>query len=242
MAIRQPFTLTGQRLAPLLGAMLLLCSCAPPPGGAPSTALREQLEQIRRQQQDQAAQMQQMQQYLAQLQQQLMGEDAISAQIQNNLETPLQTEGTAPVTALAPPAAPTGFGAGQEITDLAVSASSYLTAFSNLAAGHMESAESGFAQFLNQFPDHQYAPNARYWLASAQLSLGKTASATENLRRLVVDPAGRDKAPAALLQLAQIYRQQGLTAQADDALEQLRNRYPDSPEAQHFNRSDEPVN
>ena len=39
------------------------------------------------------------------------------------------------------------------------------------------------------------------------------------------------------MQLAQIYRQQGYNLQADQLLNQLRNTYPDSPEAQHLYRS-----
>ncbi len=95
---------------------------------------------------------------------------------------------------------------------------------------------------MRDFPDHQYAPNARYWLANAQLSQGKTNLAINNLQIIITDPNAQNKAPAALKQLVQIYHQQGSQMQADDALEQLRNRYPESPEAQHFYRSEEPTN
>ncbi len=118
----------------------------------------------------------------------------------------------------------------------------YLAAFSNLAAGRLPAAESGFQGFLREFPDHQYSPNARYWLANAQLSQGKTNLAVTNLQQIIVNPNAQAKVPAALMQLAQIYRQEGQPIQADNVLEQLRNRYPESPEAQQFYRSNEPAN
>lgn len=228
--MKQPrsFLITG--LIPICGFILLLSSCAPTQGLAPSGALKAQLHEIKQQQQEQATQLQQLQQQLGQLQQQLTGENTISTQIQSNLETPEQL----------PP--PSQLSPNQEAVSIAASASSYLAAFSSLAAAQMASAETGFQEFLRDFPAHQYSPNARYWLANAQLSQGKTNLAIDNLRQIVVDPNAQAKAPAALAQLAQIYRQQGLPIQADNVLEQLRNRFPESPEAQQFYRGNEPTN
>ncbi|MEA3362952.1 MAG: tetratricopeptide repeat protein [Thermodesulfobacteriota bacterium] len=222
------FLTTG--LIPFLGLVLLLSSCAPTPSLAPSGALKDQLFEIKQQQQEQATQLQQLQQQLGQLQQQISGESIISAQIQGNLETPGQPLISVPLTP------------GQEAVSIAASASSYLAAFSSLAAGQMPSAEIGFQEFLRDFPAHQYSPNARYWLASAQLSQGKTNLAIGNLRQIIANPNARNKAPAALTQLAHIYRQEGLQIQADNVLEQLRNSFPESQEAQQIYRSDEPTN
>jgi len=97
----------------------------------------------------------------------------------------------------------------------------------------------GFEAFLKNFHDHEYAPNARYWLAEAQLAQGKTELAQANLQQLATNPEAKHKVPAALLQLAHIYRQQGRTTEADNVLEQLRNHYPESPEAQQLYRSAE---
>jgi len=128
--------------------------------------------------------------------------------------------------------------ASQEISALTASASSYLAAFTELASGHYASAETGFQNFLQEFPEHQYTTNARFWLADAQSAQGKLQLAESNLRQILSDPRGQVKAPAALLKLARIYRQQGLEPQADETLEQLRSTYPDSPEAQQFSRSE----
>lgn len=226
----------------LLGVVALMTSCAPATTGlAPTGSLSEQLNEIRSEQQKQALQYQQLQQQLALLQQQLNGEEIISTQIQNNTESPEFTEPQT-LTAAPLPESPLTFNLPQDVSAVAASASSYLAAFSDLAAGRWASAEQGFQEFLNMFSDHQYSPNARYWLANAQLSQGKTDLAMSNLRQILVDPRGQTKAPAALVQLAQLYRQQGQDPQADEVIEQLRTRYPESPEAQHFYRSEETNN
>lgn len=230
------FTLPMPRFFILAGFVALLSSCAPAPGMAPSGALKQQLADIKQQQLMQATQLQQLQQQLSQLKTQLGNgtispSDALPPSEENVLVAPMPVP---------PPS--NQLGANQEVADIAASASSYLAAFSNLATGNAVAAETGFTNFLAEFPDHQYAPNARLWLANAQLAQGKTNPAIANLNQIINDPNAQSKAPAALVQLAQIYRQAGLTTQADNVLEQLRERYPDSPEAQQFNRSNKPKN
>ncbi len=228
------------RFIPILGFVLLCSSCAPTTGIAPSGALKQQLHEIKQQQQEQAAQLQQLQHKISQLQQQLTAENLVSAQIQDNIESPQQSGATSPIIIV--PRSQSQVIPNQEAVKIAASASSYLAAFSNLAAGNFTAAETGFQEFLRDFPDHQYSPNARYWLASAQLSQNKTNLAINNLQLIISDPDAQKKTPAALMQLAQVYQQQGLQIQADNVLEQLRINYPESPEAQHFYRSEEPIN
>lgn len=217
------------RLAALFAVVLLSSSCAPAPGLAPSVALREQLQEIRQQQQDQAAQLQQVTRQLTLLQQAL-GIDTLDSQPADPFaEVDLAARQPADEWSAVPPPA----------VDLQLEpeVSAYLAAFSGLASGQPDLAEAGFERFLIAYPNHLHAPNARYWLARAQASQGKTEQAATNLKRIITDPAAQAKAPAALLQLAQIYRQQGLTKQAEDVVEQLRTSYPDSPEVQQLNRS-----
>ncbi|MCK5913896.1 MAG: tetratricopeptide repeat protein [Desulfuromusa sp.] len=238
--MKRPCPFLVAKFIPLLGLMLLLSSCATTTGVAPSGALREQLYQIKEQQQAQATQLQQLQQQLGQLTQQLTTKNIITASSENNLDIPGQL---APATDPLPivPVNSSQFDQNQEIITIAASASSYLAAFSNLAAGQLASAEIGFQDFLRDFPDHQYAPNARYWLANAQLGQGETDLAITNLQQIITNPNAQAKAPAALVLLAQTYRQVDLPIQADKILEQLRKHYPESPEAQQINRSEEPT-
>ncbi len=234
----RPFRLI--QLILLMGSVLLFCSCAPAPSLAPSGALKTQLFEIKQQQQEQANQMQELQLQLTQLHQQLIAEKVISQRPQDsaNNQVPQHTpaETGVPLPVIQEP-----FTFKQEVVNVAASASSYLAAFSNLAAGDLSSAEVGFQNFLRDFPEHQYSPNARYWLAMAQKSQNKNALATANFQQIIMNPNTQSKAPAALVQLAQIYQREGLQAQSDNVLEQLRNNYPESPEAQQIYRSSEPT-
>ncbi len=230
-------------LAFCCGCFLLLGGCAQQSGVAPSYALKEQLQDIRQQQQAQQQQLEQMQEQLARLQQEwrsatrpVAPQPAAGSEL---LPIP-QDQPVADETPTADVALPQSSVA--EMTAVADSAASYLAAFSNLASGQYQAAESGFANFLATYPDHQYAPNARFWLANAQASQGKTSQAVSNLRQIIADPAGQEKAPAALVQLIRIYRQAGLSFQADEAIEQLRNSYGNSAEAQQFLQSETAAN
>ncbi len=220
--------LTGSVALILL--VMLLSSCAPAPAVAPSGALSEQLQQIRQQQQQQSEQLQLLSRQMALLQE-VMGieemkldePDAVDALI---FEVPPSTDTPAPPPQTAPQ------------IELNPAVVAYLDAFSDLASGRPDSAERGFELFLREFPDHQHSANARFWLALAQSNQGKNDLATTTLRQIISDPRAQFKAPAALMQLAAIYRQQGLNNQADTIVEQLRTSYPNSPEAQLLIRNE----
>ncbi|HEY5672809.1 MAG TPA: tetratricopeptide repeat protein [Malonomonas sp.] len=214
----------------IIFSLLFLSACASAPT-SPSAAMRQQLETIQRQQQQQAEQLRSLQEQLAQMQ---TGGSKISTPL--TLPSPLPSVLPSDSAKTAQPSA----AVTAEISALAESASTYLAAFSDLAAGRFAPAESGFNLFLREYPQHQYAPNARYWLASAQASQNKLQAAMSNLRQLVIADNGQGKAPAAMTLLAQIYRRQDWHNEADEILEQLRTRYPDSPEAQHSYQSDKP--
>ena len=209
----------------LLSSLLLLSACTPSLTTRElSPSLQQQLARLQQQQSEQA-------QLIKILQQQILQPQATET-TQRPSASAIATGKPLPITI---PAEVT-----REINALTDSAASYLAAFSELAAGHYAAAEAGFSSFSNKYPQHQYAPNARYWLASAQLPQGKLAAAASNLRQIITDSKGQQRAPAALAMLAKIYRQQRLDDDADDVLEQLRSRYPESSEAQQIYRSDDP--
>jgi len=212
---------------PAIACLLFLNACTAPTAAGPSVALKQQFTQMQEQQRQQAMQLMEIQQQLAELQQQLL------SPTEQNRITALAGATTEQAT---PEPQPTVVPAAirQELTGLADSAASYLNAFSNLAAGRYAIAESGFNNFLNSYPQHQYNANARYWLASAQLSQGKLDMAASTLRQVITSATGQDRAPAAMMMLAKVYRQQSQPEAADEILEQLRQRFPKSAEAQQL--------
>ncbi len=220
----------------LFGAILtVLGGCAQPTSVPPSFALREQLQDIKQQQTAQQQQLQEMQQLLSRLQQQLASGQVLPATSDANQNATLSIRQNQEfATPASSPAIVIPQGGTADMLQVADSATSYLTAFSSLANGQYHAAETGFSQFLSTYPDHQYAPNARFWLANALAAQDKTSQAVSNLRQLIADPAGQEKAPAALVQLIQLYQKAGLTTQADDAVNQLRDNYANTPEARSF--------
>jgi len=234
--MEKPGFIRSSLICPLLSSVVLivlatlLSSCASAPGVAPSVALSEQLQQIRRQQEQQSEQLQLLSRQMVLLQQ-VMGIEEMKLDQPDPVEALIFS--AVPPTDIPVPPPPT---APQIELNPAVSA--YLDAFSHLASGRPDSAERGFEFFLREFPDHQHSANARYWLAQAQSNQGKNDLATTTLRQIISDPRAEFKAPAALMQLAAIYRRQGLNNQADTIVEQLRTGYPNSPEAQLLIRNE----
>ncbi len=224
------------KLIPLLGLLFSLNACVQSTPQMSSNITITQLQQLQSQQQQQSNQITSLQQQIEQLQQRLIDNKVITAAVGDIQKTvPTMPESSKQYeTAI-------NYQLGKnEVSGIAASAASYLAAFSHLAADRPLEAEAGFEAFLNSFPNHQYSPNARYWLANAQLSQDKTQQAQTNLQLLATDPNAKAKAPAALLQLAKIYRLEGNLTQANNVLDQLRNHYPDSQEAQQFYQSTEP--
>ena len=226
------------KLVPLLGLTFLLSACAQSTTQMSSNVASTQLQLLQKQQRQQTIQINSLQQQVEQLRQKLVDSKIITAGTGNvQISVPAATEPAQPYETVINHHQNDG-----EAAAIAASAASYLAAFSHLAANRPAQAEAGFETFLASFPNHQYSPNARYWLASSQLSQGKTQQAQVTLQQLATDPKAKAKVPAALLQLAEIYRQEGNSTQANNVLEQLRNHYPESPEAQQFYQSTEPKN
>ncbi len=227
--------------APALRQLLLLALLSPllfsgctQTATGPSAALKQQFAQMQRQQQQQAEQIRALQEQLAQLQPEAADLTSMAKTEQTRQLPSIDTLRPSAEKAVIPAAA------SQELSTLADSAASYLQAFSSLAAGRYAEAENGFNQFLNSYSGHQYSPNARYWLANAQLSQGKLQLASSNLSQLLIDREGQQRAPAALVLMARIYQQLDLPDEADEVLEQLRSRYPESSEAQQLFNNAEP--
>jgi len=209
----------------LVGATILsfLAACAQPQTAAPSYALKQQLQELKQQQQEQ-------QKLLGSLQEQLKSlQESLTAQ-----KTSQPVSSFTPTTANQPVSTANNGIRQQEVAAVAASAADYLAAFSELASGHYSVAEDGFNKFLQKYPTHQYAPNARYWLATAQAEQGKRAEAITNLNQIVSASNGEEKAPAALAMMIRLYQQAGLSNQAESALAQLRSRFPQAPETQQF--------
>lgn len=110
----------------------------------------------------------------------------------------------------------------------------YLRAFADYAAGRFVQAADGFETFLRGGPPAEQAANARYWLAVSLVGQQQHALAVAEFRKLVADHPASPKAPDALAGMAAALQQLNLADQANEALETLRSRYPESAAAQRL--------
>jgi tol-pal system protein YbgF len=105
-----------------------------------------------------------------------------------------------------------------------------MTAYKHASAalGRREhrTAVAGFRDFVDRFPDHDYADNAQYWLGEAFYDQADYQTALVEFRTVLKRfPAG-NKAPDALLKIGFCLDKLGDTGAAGDALGQVVEIYP----------------
>lgn len=224
-------TLCAPRNLLLLVALTLLATgCAAPQ--APY-GLQQRFDDLLQIQQQQAQQLAQLQQQIARLSPLPLDTTLIINEATGETEqlTP-STEVEMQPLPLSPSAA--------EIAAISEAAGIYLEAFAAIATGQMATAESGFKDFVQRFPDHEYTGNANYWMAEALLAQQKTKQAETALLNIIDNPRQQNKAPAAMVRLINYYRETDAQNNAIAMLQMLNDNYPESPELKRLMRSTEP--
>lgn len=107
----------------------------------------------------------------------------------------------------------------------------YLKAFADYAAGRYAQATDGFNTFLKTYPDSDFSGNARYWLGECYYAQQQYPQAVAAFQQVVERTPQGPKAPDALLKMADALKQMGQNDRAAQALQALRQRYPDSTAA-----------
>jgi len=108
---------------------------------------------------------------------------------------------------------------------------SYQTAFDLLKSGRYDQATQAFQEFLAKYPSGQYADNANYWLAEAYYVTRKFEPALKQFEQLVADYPQSQKLTHALLKIGYIHDELGQREQAEQVLDDLIKRFPDSTAA-----------
>ncbi|WP_052464478.1 tol-pal system protein YbgF [Geoalkalibacter subterraneus] len=107
----------------------------------------------------------------------------------------------------------------------------YLRAFSDYTSGRYDKAIAGFENFLEYYPDNEYAANAEFWIGECYYSQQKFTEAATRFVGLAQNYPQSARAPNALLKAAQAYHELGHTDQAREIVDFLREQYPDSAAA-----------
>ncbi|HSS64604.1 MAG TPA: tol-pal system protein YbgF [Gammaproteobacteria bacterium] len=108
---------------------------------------------------------------------------------------------------------------------------SYQAAFDLLKSGRYDQAAQAFRDFLAKYPSGQYADNANYWLAEAYYVTRKFEPALKQFESLVADYPQSQKLTHALLKIGYIHDELGQREQAEQILDDLIKRFPDSTAA-----------
>ena len=107
----------------------------------------------------------------------------------------------------------------------------YSAAYNDFLMGNYDLAIAGFQDFLNTYPDSEYADNAIYYLGTCYSEQGRQEQAIQTFDQVInLYPKG-DKSPVAYFKKALAYRQLERNTEAIDAFKRLMTTYPDSQEA-----------
>ncbi len=113
------------------------------------------------------------------------------------------------------------------VQEIAGEGDAYRSAYSLVRSQKFSEAVSAFKQFLVDFPDGRYAPNAHYWLG--ELYLVVTPQDLESSRQafvlLLEQYPGNSKEADALYKLGKVYFQKGNADKAREYLDRVVNEY-----------------
>ena len=126
--------------------------------------------------------------------------------------------------------APNSPGGGQPIQELAGEADAYRSAYSMVRSQQFVEAVMAFKQFLLDFPDGKYAPNAHYWLGELYMVIAPPdlESARREFTLLTEQYPDNAKLPDALYKLGKIYFDKGNSARAREHFERIINEFGNS--------------
>jgi tol-pal system protein YbgF len=122
-------------------------------------------------------------------------------------------------------------GGGAAIANPISEDRAYENALNHFKAGEYPAAAQAFAEFVQNYPNSEMAPNAQFWLGNAWYAQRQCQLAID--AQLVVTTRWPDsaRAPDALLAIANCQRDGGNNSAARRTLSNLVEKYPDSQAA-----------
>jgi tol-pal system protein YbgF len=110
-------------------------------------------------------------------------------------------------------------------------AADYRAAVELVKTGKHDEAVTALRAFLKQYPRHDYADNAQYWLGESFYARKDYQQALGEFRATIETYPRGNKVPDALLKVGYCYQALGQTEKARAVLEQVVNLYPKSEPA-----------
>lgn len=104
----------------------------------------------------------------------------------------------------------------------------YRRYYEALRAGNHSYALTGFRNFVERFPGHDFADNAQYWIGETFYDQKRFKSALVEFRKVVDNHPDGNKVPDGLLKLGYCYHQLGEVDKALQVWQQVVQLYPKS--------------
>jgi tol-pal system protein YbgF len=107
----------------------------------------------------------------------------------------------------------------------------YMKGLDTFKAGDMPAAREIFTRFLEQYPQHDLAANAHYWVGETHYSEKSYEPAILAFQEVIKNFPTKDKVPAAMLKQAMAFNAINDTKSAKYVLKKLGEAFPKSDEA-----------
>jgi tol-pal system protein YbgF len=107
----------------------------------------------------------------------------------------------------------------------------YMKGLDAFKAGNMPAAREVFTRFLEQYPQHDLAANAHYWIGETHYSEKSYEPAILAFQEVIKNFPTKDKVPAAMLKQAMAFNAINDTKSARYVLKKLGETFPKSEEA-----------
>jgi len=110
-------------------------------------------------------------------------------------------------------------------------ANDYKVAVELVKANDHDKSVAALRAFIGNYPRHDFADNAQYWLGEAFYAAKQYSQALTEFRAVIETYPRGNKVPDALLKVGYCYQSLGQTEKAKAVLEQVVNLYPKTPPA-----------
>jgi tol-pal system protein YbgF len=107
----------------------------------------------------------------------------------------------------------------------------YMKGLDTFKAGDMPAAREIFTKFLEQYPQHELAANAHYWIGETHYSEKSYEPAILSFQEVIKNYPQKEKVPAAMLKQAMAFKAINDTKSAKYVLKKLGEGFPKSDEA-----------
>lgn len=107
----------------------------------------------------------------------------------------------------------------------------YQKAYKYTSSKDYPNATEAFHKFLAAFPAHKYAVNAQYWLGEIYYAKGDWEMAILEFDKVIKKYPGSEKTPASVLKQGFAFDKLGSRKEARVLLQEVVDKYPESPEA-----------